>query len=94
MWQLNRKPGGRAPIFATFLLMFGFFMLMTRMHERYLFPVFALLATSFSPRHPPWLYVGLMGTFFANLVYVLSELHAGALIPDGHWSLYVLVSSP
>ena len=91
MWQLHRKPGGRAPVFATFLIMFSFFMLMTRMHERYLFPVFALLAMSFSPRHPPWLYVGLMGTFFANLVYVMSMLNAGKFIPDGHWSIYVLV---
>jgi len=91
MWQFHRKPGGRAPVFATFLLMFGFFMLMTRMHERYLFPAFALLAMSFSPRHPPWLYVGLMGTFFANVVYVMSMLNAGKFIPDGHWSIYVLV---
>jgi Gpi18-like mannosyltransferase len=90
MWQLHRKPGGRAPVFAAFLLMFGFFMLMTRMHERYLFPVFALLALSFSPRHPPWLYVGLTGTFFANLVYVMSKLNANSFIPSGHWSLYVL----
>ncbi len=90
MWQLHRKPGGRAPVFAAFLLMFGFFMLMTRMHERYLFPVLALLALSFSPRHPPWLYVGLTGTFFANLVYVMSVLNANSFIPSGHWSLYVL----
>ena len=90
MWQLNRRPGGRAPVYATFLLMFGFFMLMTRMHGWYLFPVFALLAMSFSPRHPPLLYVGLMGTFFASLVYVMSRLNAGAFIPDGHWSIYVL----
>lgn len=90
MWQLHRKPGGRAPVFAAFLLMFGFFMLMTRMHERYLFPVLALLALSFSPRHPPWLYVGLTGTFFANLVYVMSVLNANSFIPNGHWSLYVL----
>jgi len=92
MWQLHRKPGGRAAVFATFLLMLGFFMLMTRMHERYLFPVFALLAMSFSPRHPPWLYVGLTGTFFANLVYVMSVLNANSFIPDGHWSIYVLSS--
>ena len=92
MWQLHRRPGGRAPVFATFLLMFGFFMLMTRMHERYLFPVFALLAMSFSPRIAPWLYAGLIGTFFANLAYVLSVLNASQFIPDGHWSIYVLVS--
>lgn len=90
LWQFHRRPSGRAPVYAVFLLMFGFFMLMTRMHERYLFPVFALLAMSFSPRHPPWLYAGLMATFFANLAYVMSRLNAGAFIPDGHWSLYVL----
>ncbi len=91
IWQFLRKPGGRAPVFATFLLAFGFFMLMTRMHERYLFPVFALLALSFSPRYPPWLYIGLTGTFFANLVYVMSVLNKNSFIPDGHWSIYVLV---
>lgn len=98
MWQLHRKPGGRAPIYAIFLLVFGFFMLMTRMHERYLFPVFALLAMSFSPRHPPWLYVWLIGTFFANLAFVFSNLNYAdpvttlpRFIPDGHWTIYVLV---
>ncbi|MBM3156418.1 MAG: phospholipid carrier-dependent glycosyltransferase [Chloroflexi bacterium] len=90
MWQLHRKPGGRAPVYAVFLLMFGFFMLMTRMHERYLFPVFALLAMYFSPRIAPWLYAALIGTFFANLAYVLSVLNASQFIPDGHWSIYVL----
>jgi hypothetical protein len=79
--------------------MFGFFMLMTRMHERYLFPVLALLAMSFSPRHPPWLYVGLTGTFLANLAYVLSNLNYAdpvttlpRYVPDGHWSIYVLAT--
>jgi len=91
MWQFHRKPGARAAVCAVFLLMFGFFMLMTRMHERYLFPVFALLAMSLSPRHPPWLYVGLTGTFLANLVYVMSLVNADKGIPDGHWSVYVLV---
>ena len=92
MWQLHRKPEGRAPILAAALLMFGFFMLMTRMHERYLFPVFALLAMSFSPKYGPWVYIGLMATFFFNLAYVLSILNNGSFIPDGHWSIYVVVS--
>ncbi len=91
MWQLHRKPEGRAFIFAAFLLLFGFFMLMTRMHERYLFPVFAFLAMGFSPKFSPWTYVGLTATYFLNLAYVLHILNAGAFIPDGHWSIYVLV---
>jgi len=92
MWQFHRKPGGRAPLFAVFLLAFGFFMVMTRMHERYLFPVLALLAMSFSPRYSPWLYLGITGTFFANLAYVMSVLNADSSIPAGHWSIYVLSS--
>ena len=96
MWQLHRRYEQKAAIFAVFLLMFGFFMLMTRMHERYLFPVIALLALSWSGRFTlksltAWLYIGLTGTFLANLVYVMSNLNAGVFIPDGHWSIYVLV---
>jgi lipopolysaccharide export LptBFGC system permease protein LptF len=65
------------------------------MHERYLFPVFALLAMSWSGRFTfrrvtTWIYLGLTGTYLANLVYVMSKLNAGTFIPDGHWSLYVL----
>jgi len=91
IWQLHRRPEGRAPVFATFLLAFGFFMLMTRMHERYLFPVFAFLALSFSPRISPWVYIGLTISYFFNLAYVLSILNSGSFIPDGHWSVYALV---
>lgn len=95
MWQLHRRYDQKAAVFAVFLLMFGFFMLMTRMHERYLFPVLALLALSWSggfafKRMTFWLYIGLTGTFLANLAYVLSKLNAGAFIPDGHWSIYIL----
>jgi len=95
MWQLHRRYSPRAAIFAVFLLMFGFFMLMTRMHERYLFPVFAiaalLLADRSSNRWILAILLGLTGTFFANLYYVLSILKAGQFIQDGHWSIYVLV---
>ncbi|MBE0415768.1 MAG: glycosyltransferase family 39 protein [Dehalococcoidia bacterium] len=90
MWQLHRRYEPRVAIFAVFLLMFGFFMLMTRMHERYLFPVFAFLAMSWSTRLTPWIYLGLTGTYFANLAYVLSTLNADSFIQDGHWSIFVL----
>ncbi|MFA5374739.1 MAG: glycosyltransferase 87 family protein [Dehalococcoidia bacterium] len=96
MWQLHRRYEQRAAVFAVFLLMFGFFMFMTRIHERYLFPAFALLAISWNGRFTfrcstTWLYLGLTCTYLANLVYVMSMLNAGAFIPDGHWSIYVLV---
>lgn len=95
IWQLHRRYEQKSAVFAVFLLMFGFFMIMTRMHERYLFPVFALLALGWAGRFTfksftTWLYLGITGTFLANLVYVMAQLKAGAFIPDGHWSLYVL----
>ena len=61
------------------------------MHERYLFPVFALLAFAWYARFTIWIYLGLAVTFLAQLAYVLSVLNAGNFIPDGHWSIYVLV---
>jgi len=91
MWQLHRRYAPRAAIFAVFLLAFGFFMFMTRMHERYLFSVFALLALGWYARFTLWLYLGLVITFFAQLFYVLSVLKAESFISDGHWSIYVLV---
>jgi len=95
LWLLHRKYGPEAAIFAVFLLMFGFFMLMTRMHERYLFPVFALLALGFFPRSLPLLYAGLTATCLANMAYILPILNrypdANSFVPDGDWSFYVLV---
>ncbi len=90
MWQLHHRYEPRSAIFAVFLLMFGFFMLMTRMHERYLFAVFALLALGWYTRFTIWIYIGLTATYLANLVYVMSILNTGVSIPDGHWSIYVL----
>jgi len=90
MWQLHRRCEPRSAIFAVFLLLFGFFMLMTRIHERYLFAVFALLALGWYTRFTLWIYIGLTATYLATLVYVMSILNAGTFIPDGHWSIYVL----
>jgi Gpi18-like mannosyltransferase len=95
MWQLHRRYNQKAALFAAFLLMFGFYMLMTRMHERYLFPALALLTLSWSDRFTlrsltTWIYLGLTGTFLANLIYIMHLLNAQKFVPDGHWSLYVL----
>ena len=93
IWQLHRRYDPRSAIFAVFLLAFGFFMLMTRMHERYYFSVFALLALGWYTRFTIWIYLGLTVTFLAQLAYVLSTLSSDPIryIPDGHWSIYVLV---
>ncbi len=63
-------------IFAAFALFFGFFMLPTRIHERYLFPAMAMLALGFPyfKRIRP-LYVILTATCFINQAYVLHWLN-------------------
>lgn len=66
-------------LFAAFLLFFGFFMLPTRIHERYLFPAMAVLALMFPflKKMRP-LYVVLAATCFVNQAYVLYWLNAYA----------------
>jgi Gpi18-like mannosyltransferase len=77
-------------LFTAFVLMFGFFMLPTRIHERYLFPVFSVL-TMMLPfaRETRPLYVVLTFTYLSNLAYVLPFLNTGSYIPD--WDLFVYV---
>jgi Gpi18-like mannosyltransferase len=62
-------------IFAAFVLFFGFFMLPTRIHERYLFPAISMLALMFPflKRTRP-LYAVLTATCFVNQAYVLNAL--------------------
>jgi Gpi18-like mannosyltransferase len=64
-------------IFAAFVLFFGFFMLPTRIHERYLFPAISMLALMlpFLKRTRP-LYAVLTATCFVNQAYVLNALMA------------------
>jgi Gpi18-like mannosyltransferase len=64
-------------LFSAFMLLFAFFMLPTRIHERYLFPAFSMLAlTFFSVKHSRILYAALTGTFLFNLSYVLISSNA------------------
>ena len=64
-------------LFSALVLLFGFFMLPTRIHERYLFPTLSILALIF-----PFLkkirpiYGILSFTFFVNQAYVLSFLNS------------------
>jgi Gpi18-like mannosyltransferase len=63
-------------LFSAFMLFFGFFMLPTRIHERYLFPAISMLALMFPfiKKTRP-LYAVLTATLFANISYVLYWLN-------------------
>jgi len=91
LWQLHRRYEEGSVLFAASLLAFGLFMLLTRMHERYIFPTLALLAMALFMPRARWLYLGLTATLLANLVYILPLLNADAFVPEGHWSFRVLV---
>jgi dolichyl-phosphate-mannose-protein mannosyltransferase len=71
-------------LFSAFLLFFGFFMLPTRIHERYLFPAFSVMAMLIPfVKKMRRVYAVLTGTYFVNLAYVLLFLNSGRFIPDG-----------
>ena len=71
-------------IFIAFTLLLGFFMLPTRIHERYLFPAFSILTLTlpFLKKIRP-IYVILSATFFINQAYVLYYLNLGTFISPG-----------
>jgi dolichyl-phosphate-mannose-protein mannosyltransferase len=80
-----------AVLLAAFVLFFGFFMLPTRIHERYLFPAIAILALMFPflKKTRP-LYVVLTITCFINQAYVLSFLNAGTFIQLGDPLVFII----
>ncbi len=64
-------------LFLAFMLFFAFFMLPTRIHERYLFPVVSILALMFPfIKKTRALYVVITATLLANVSYVLYWLNA------------------
>ncbi|MCX9083540.1 MAG: hypothetical protein OIN87_01940 [Candidatus Methanoperedens sp.] len=78
--------------FASAILFFGFFMLFTRVHERYLFPMFApLIIAASMDKRLNYIYWITSLTFLFNLHYVLQFLNNDKFIPDGN--PYVLLSS-
>lgn len=77
--------GNALAVFCAFMLFFAFFMLPTRIHERYLFPAISMLALAFPlmKKARPF-YVVLTGTLLVNQAYVLSFLNsANPFIPSG-----------
>ena len=71
-------------LFSAFVLFFGFFMLPTRIHERYLFPAFSVMVLLIPfVKKMRFVYAILTGTYLINLAYVLSFLNSGNFISDG-----------
>jgi len=68
-------------LYSAFMLLFGFFMLPTRIHERYLFPALSVLTlmVPFSKKIGP-IYVALTFTCLVNQAYVLLFLYKGQSI--------------
>jgi len=91
-YKRYKVSGDTLAIYAAFLLFFAFFMLPTRIHERYLFPaiIMLVLLVMFSKKIRP-LYVALTATLFVNQAYVLYYLNMNAFIPSG--DLVVLLVS-
>jgi Gpi18-like mannosyltransferase len=64
-------------LFSALVLLFGFFMLPTRIHERYLFPAMSILALLVPfLKKSRFLYAVLTATLFINEAYVLSFLNS------------------
>lgn len=72
--QVARRDDLRGILLASLLLAIAFFVLPTRVHERYLFPALALAAPLLlAGRSWPWIYAGLSLSFFANIYWVYTE---------------------
>ncbi|HSV50354.1 MAG TPA: glycosyltransferase 87 family protein [Candidatus Acidoferrales bacterium] len=84
LYKRYHVAGDNLAIFAAFMLLFAFFMLPTRIHERYLFPaiVMLVLLVPFSKKMRLF-YAGLTTTLFINQAYVLYYLNNNTFIPSG-----------
>ena len=72
--HVARRDDVRGVLLAALLLSIAFFVLPTRVHERYLFPALALAAPLvLSGRTWPWIYGALSLVFFANVYWVYTE---------------------
>jgi Gpi18-like mannosyltransferase len=82
--RMGSASGELLAIFTAFVLFFGFFMLPTRIHERYLFPTLSVLALMFPlAKKTRFIYAALTGTCFVNLAYVLYFLNTNQAISGG-----------
>lgn len=84
-----KKNDDKSIYISSAVLFFGFFMLVTRVHERYMFPVFAFLAIAiiFDKRFY-YVYIISSITFMMNLYFVFEGVKTGALIPS---NIFVII---
>lgn len=76
-----KSRGEMLVFFAAFILLFGFFMLPTRIHERYSFPSLSFLALMIPYVKRVWTIYGVITvTLLINLVYAMITLNEGILI--------------
>jgi Gpi18-like mannosyltransferase len=79
-----KSSGDMLVLFAAFVLLFSFFMLPTRIHERYNFPSLSFLALMIPfLRKMRVIYAVLTVTLFTNLAYAMTLLNSNLPIPDG-----------
>lgn len=87
LYVLHKRFGASGELlvlFSAFILFFGFFMLPTRIHERYLFPALSVLALMFPFLKKTRLIYGfLSGTCLVNQAYVLHFLNNNQYIQSG-----------
>ena len=78
------RSGEVLALFSAFILFFGFFMLPTRIHERYLFPVISILVMMIPfIKKSKHIFGILTATCFINQAYVLYFLNSGLYIASG-----------
>ena len=89
--RLNDSNGVQV-LFSAFILLFGFFMLPTRIYGRYLFPVFSVLALMmpFLGGARP-IFGVLTLTYFSNQASILTILNSNSTVNIPNWSLIVYV---
>ncbi|MGO8805596.1 MAG: hypothetical protein ACLQO7_03180 [Candidatus Bathyarchaeia archaeon] len=70
-------------VYAAFMLLFAFFMLPTRIHERYMFPAIAAMALMVPfIKKARLIYAVLTATFLINISYVLYQLNSHPYAPN------------
>lgn len=84
-YSILKNDDSKLIYFACAVLFFGFFMFFTRVHERYLFPMFApfIIAATLN-RRLTYVYWIITFTFLFNLHLVLQKLNNNQFIQDGN----------
>jgi len=85
---ITKRKDDRSIYIASAILFFGFFMLFTRIHERYLFSLFAPLAVAMVlDRRLSYVYLLATITFLFNLYFVMEESKTGIAFANARFLL-------